>query len=128
MIGHLPLAVVQLLIGCIEALETTSNNETTAMAPDLHLYPGTILALGNQQDPILILGHISRHASRAFRSWSICPAFCVAVRVYARGPRRGARRWAERHAYVLSPWVGFLERAEVEGRLEDGIYVVPVMS
>src|SRR5258706_995205 len=66
MTGQLPLAIAQLLIKCIPALRSTSNNDATAMTPVLHPNTNTSLALGNQQDPIFILGHIARFASRSF--------------------------------------------------------------
>ena len=65
MIGQLPLSIAQLVIKCIPALRAMSN-ETMAMAPVLHTHTSTILALGNPQDPVFILEHISRRASRVF--------------------------------------------------------------
>ena len=66
MTGQLPFAIAQLLIKCIPAIRSTSDNDTTAMTPVLNAHTNTSLALGNQQDPIFILGHIARHASRIF--------------------------------------------------------------
>ena len=66
MSGQFPFAIAQLLVKCIPALRPTSNNDATAMTPALHPHTNTSLALGNQQDPIFILRHIARPASRSF--------------------------------------------------------------
>jgi hypothetical protein len=66
MTGQLPLAIAQLLINRVMALRTTSNNGATVMAPVLHTPTDASLALKTQQDPIFILGQISRRDSRAF--------------------------------------------------------------
>ena len=61
MTGQLPLVVAALLIKCTPTLGATSDDDATAVTPVLHP-----LVFGNQQDPILILGHIARGASHAF--------------------------------------------------------------
>ena len=66
MTGQLPLAIAELLIKCIPALGATSDDDATAVTPILYPHTDTSLAFGNQQDAILILGHITRGASRAF--------------------------------------------------------------
>ena len=66
MTGQLPLAIAQLLLKYTPALRSTSTNDATAMVLVLHPHTNPSLALGNQQDPIFILGHIARCASRAF--------------------------------------------------------------
>ena len=66
MTEQLPLAIAQLLIKCTPALGATSHDDATAMTLVLHPYTNTGLAFENQQDTILILGHIARGASRAF--------------------------------------------------------------
>ena len=66
MTGQLPLAIAELFIKCIPAFGTTSDDDATAVTPILYAHTDTSLAFGNQQDTILILGHIARGASRAF--------------------------------------------------------------
>ena len=61
------------LLERIPNFSATSNNDTMAMALVMHAHTNTSLALGNQRDPIFILGHISRSAPRAFGSRSFCP-------------------------------------------------------
>jgi len=61
-----PPAVAQLLIKRIPPFRATGNGETTVMIPLLHTHTDTRLALRNQQDPVRILGHVPRRASRAF--------------------------------------------------------------
>ena len=108
MIGQPPLDIAQLLIRCIPGLRTTSNNETTAMAPVLHTHTSTSLALGNQQDPYFILEHLQTRLPRLPGPGPPVLAWCVAVRVCTGGPRRGDSRWAAHRGSVLSPWVDFL--------------------
>ena len=64
MAGQLPLAITELFIKCIPALRATSHDDATTMTPILYPHTDTSLAFGNQQDAILILGHIARGASR----------------------------------------------------------------
>ena len=68
MIGPLPLPlnIAELLIKCTPAFGVTGNDDATTMILLLHPHTNASLASGNQQDPILILGHIARGASRAF--------------------------------------------------------------
>ena len=102
--GQLPLAIAQLLIKCIPALRSTSNNDATAMTPVLHPDTNTSLALGNQQDPIFILGHIARFASRSF----LVPVllFPPDAQLFERA-QQWAPRWAAPRASVPSLRVGF---------------------
>ena len=66
MTGQLPLAIAELFIKCIPAFGATSDDDATAMTLILYPHTDTSLAFGNQQDAILILGHIARGASRVF--------------------------------------------------------------
>ena len=67
MIGQLPLplTIAELLIKRTPAFGVTGNDDATTMILVLHPHTNASLAFGNQQDPILILGHIARGASRA---------------------------------------------------------------
>ena len=68
MIGPLPLplTIAELLIKCTPAFGVTGNDDATAVILVLHPHTNASLAFENQQDPIPILGHIARGASRAF--------------------------------------------------------------
>ena len=66
MTRQFPLAIAQILIKCIPAFRSMSDDDATTMTSVLHAHTNTGLALGNQQDPIFILGHIARRASRVF--------------------------------------------------------------
>ena len=59
--GQLPLAIAQLLISPRSHEQRRRYGDDTSSAP-----AHTSLAFGNQQDPILILRHVARSASRAF--------------------------------------------------------------
>ena len=149
MAGQLPLAIAQLLIERIPPFRATSNNNATAMTPVLHTDTDASLALGNQQDPILILRQVPTRASRtvafAFAfTFTFALALAVlllpldaelferALEVLGEGDLVGgllARllpahgRAAGRRDQKVALGHG---RAEVEGRLEDRGLVVRV--
>jgi len=60
------LAIAQLLIKRIRPFRATGNRDTTAMVPVLHTHTDARLGFGDQQDPVLILQHVTRAVSRAF--------------------------------------------------------------
>jgi len=62
MTGQLPGAIAQTLIKRVPVLGVTCRDNATAMTPVLHPHTNSSLAFGDQQDPILILGHIARSA------------------------------------------------------------------
>ena len=66
MTGQLPVGIAQILIKHIPVLGATSHDNMTAIPPVLHPHTGSSLALRNQQDPILILGHIARSTPHGF--------------------------------------------------------------
>jgi len=59
-----PLAVAQLLIKRIPPFRATANSDTTTVTPILNTHTDARFALGNQQDPVLILGLVPRRAPR----------------------------------------------------------------
>ena len=122
MTGRLPLTITDLLIQCTPAPGATNNKDATAMTPAHKHQP----AFGDQQDAILILGHIARGAPPALGTQLFERALEVLSEGYLVG---GALR-----APVPSPQVDFrgvrsgscVRKAEVEGRLEDRALVVRV--
>ena len=102
MTGQLPLAIAELLIRCTPAIGATSHDDATAVTPVLYPHTNASLAFGNQQDPILILGHIARGAACAFP----VSVFLFPPRARWRSSARAPRREAPR-AFVPGLQVGF---------------------
>ena len=85
-----------LLIKCTPAFGVTGNDDATAMILVLHLHTNASLVFGNQQDPILILGHIARGASRAFPVLLFSPPAQLLERgLEVLSEERGAPRWGK---------------------------------
>ena len=59
MAGQLPLAIAQLLVERIPPFRAPRDDDAPAMAPVLHAHTDAGLALGDQQDPVLVLRKFS---------------------------------------------------------------------
>lgn len=137
MTGQVPLAVAQLLIQRIPALSATYYKSATAMTPILHTYTNASLALGNQEDPVLVLGQFAGRSCRGIAVPVLAfpldaELFERALEVFGEGDLigrlfvrllpadGGASRWGDEEVAFGGG------RTEVEGRLEDGALVVRV--
>ena len=117
MAGQLPLAIAQLLIKRIPPFRATSNNRVKAMTLVLHTHTDASPALGNQQDPILVLRQVSRRASRTVAFEFTLAFLLLPIATHVRwllarllpAHGRAARRYDEEVALQHG-------QAEVEGR------------